>query len=267
MLKCTVKCNKLFIKKGAILKNLLILTVVLIALCSQTLFAENTLVVATGEWPPYTSDNMNNKGFVTEILTEVFKQMNIQPTLKFYPWRRCYEYVLRDKVWAAFPYSYTEERSKEVLFSDDIAFSTTQFFYYSKTNEKPSFVFNKLEDLRQYKLGGVIGYYYEEQFKNAQLNVDYVSKESIALEKLYLGRVQLLPLNVMVGWELIKKTFPNNVNNFGMLEKPLDRKSLKLIVNKANKESVELLSLFNYQLNVFKKSDAYSLIIHKYSGS
>jgi len=249
------------------LKKLFILFFVCITLCPHTLFAEETLVLATGEWPPYTSESMENKGFITEIVTQVLQQMNYQAKIKFYPWRRCYEYVLRNKAWAAFPYSFTEERAKEVLFSDDVAFSTTKFFYYSKSAQKPSFTYEKIEDLRQYKLGGVIGYYYEEQFNNAKLNVDYVSKESIALEKLFFGRIQLLPLNVMVGWELIKKTFPDQLKNFGMLDKPLDKKSLKLIVNKDNKGFIKLLNLFNRTLDQFKKSDEYQLIIQKYSGS
>ncbi|KPA18172.1 Extracellular solute-binding protein, family 3 [Candidatus Magnetomorum sp. HK-1] len=250
-----------------LMKKQLIFVFIFTLLFSQSLFAEESLILATGEWQPFTTQSMENKGFVTEIVTQVLKLMNIKAEIKFYPWRRCYEYVLQDKVWAAFPYSYTEERAKEVLFSDDLAFSTTKFFFYSKTNEKPSFVYNQLEDLRQYKVGGVIGYYYEEQFKSAKLNVDFVSKESSALEKLFLGRTQLLPLNVMVGWELIKKTFPDNAHQFGMLEKPLDKKSLKLILNKNNKNTLDLLKKFNNHLEKFKKGQHYQSILQKYIGS
>jgi len=233
---------------------------------NQLALAAEKIVVATGEWIPYTGKSMENKGFVSEIITNVLKSMNMETEIKFYPWRRCYQNVLLDKVWAAYPYSFTEERASEVAFSDDVAFSTTKFFYCAKSEQKPTFIYNKLTDLRQYKLGGVIGYYYEEQFKKAELNVDYVAKEQMALEKLFLGRTQLLPLNEMVGWGLIKNTFPDNVNMFGSLDKPLDRQSLKLIVNKKNEKSMALLKTFNDHLATFMKSKQYQLIIDKYTG-
>jgi len=237
-----------------------------IIMFANVVFASEKLVVVTGEWPPYTSKSMDNKGFASEIVTNVVRMMNMEIEIKFYPWRRCYKYVLWDKAWAAYPYSYTEERAKKVAFSDDVAFSTTKFFYCTKNGKNPNFVYNELTDLRQYKLGGVIGYYYEEQFKKEKLNVDFVAKEEMALEKLFLGRIQLLPLNEMVGWELIRKTFPYNVDTFGSLKKPLDRKSMQLIVNKNNQKSMDLLKMFNNQLKIFMKSKKYQSIIDKYTG-
>ncbi|MBF0452460.1 MAG: transporter substrate-binding domain-containing protein [Candidatus Magnetomorum sp.] len=248
------------------MKKISIFVFIVITLFSHSLLAEETLVLAAGEWPPYTSENMDNKGFMTEIVTQILKEMNLQAEIKFYPWRRCYEYVMRDKVFAAFPYSFTAERAQEVLFSDDIAFSTSKFFYYSASAEKPVYKYEKIEDIRHYKIGAVIGYYYEEQFKKEKLTVDYVAKESIALEKLFLGRTQLFPLDEMVGWELIKKTFPDQVTNFGTLEKPLDRSSLKLIINKDNKKTLRLLKMFNHRLELFKKSSQYQSILKQYSG-
>jgi len=238
----------------------------LFILISHVSFADDKMVVVTGEWSPYTSESMENKGFVSEIVANVLRLMNRDPEIRFYPWRRCYQYVLWDKAWAAYPYSYTEERAREVAFSDDIAYSTTKFFYCSRSGNKPTFVYNELSDLKQYKVGGIIGYYYEEIFKKANLNIDYVAKENMALEKLFLGRIQLLPLNEMVGWELIRKTFPKDINKFGSLEKPLDRKSMKLVVNKKNKNSLKWLKRFNDQLKIFMKGKQYHSIIDKYTG-
>jgi len=248
------------------MKKIHILIILFVLFSNNLSSAAEKLVVATGEWSPYTSESMDNKGFVSEIVTIVAKMMNREAEIRFYPWRRCYQYVVWGKVWAAYPYSFTEERAKEVAFSDDVAFSTSKFFYFSKSREKPSFVYNELNDLRQYKVGGVIGYYYEERFKEANLKIDYVAKETNALEKLFLGRIQLLPMNEMVGWELIRKTFPENVNKFGTLENPLDRQSLKLIVDKKNQKSMKLLERFNSQFKIFMKSDQYKQIMDKYTG-
>ncbi|MCK5673052.1 MAG: transporter substrate-binding domain-containing protein, partial [Spirochaetales bacterium] len=90
--------------------------------------------MATGEWTPYTSESMEHYGFFTQIVTEVFKEMGVEYKYVFYPWRRCYDSVLNSSVWAAFPYSYTEERAQDVMFSDAIAYSSTKLFYYKNDN-------------------------------------------------------------------------------------------------------------------------------------
>jgi len=238
----------------------------MLILMSHVSQAAEKLVVATGEWPPYTSNSMTNKGFASEIVTKVVELMNMEADIRFYPWRRCYQNVLLGKAWGAYPYSFTEERAKEVAFSDDVAFSTTKFFFCSKPGQNINFVYNELSDLKKYKVGGVIGYYYEEIFKKANVKIDYVAKENMALEKLFVGRIHLLPMNEMVGWELIRKTFPDNVAMFGTLEKPLDRKSMQLIVDKNNDKSMKLMKQFNTQLSVFMKRDMYKKIIDKYTG-
>ena len=118
-----------------------------------------TVKLATGEWTPYTSSNLEGYGFFTKIVTVVLKEMGVEADYVFYPWRRCYNSVLKGRVWAAFPYSYTESRAEQVLYSDAISFSVTRFFYYKKAAEAKSYIFNSLNNLRSYKLGGVKGYF------------------------------------------------------------------------------------------------------------
>ena len=87
--------------------------------------------LATGEWAPYTSAALADYGFFTEIVSEVFAKMNVDVEYVFYPWRRCYDAVVKNLVWAAFPYSFTAERAKEVIYSDTIAYSTSRFWHLS----------------------------------------------------------------------------------------------------------------------------------------
>jgi len=218
--------------------------------------------LATGEWVPFTSEGLENYGFFTEIISEVFKEMGVEAEYVFYPWRRCYDSVKKGKAWAAFPYSYTEERAKEVLYSDQIAYSTTKFFYYKNNKD---YEYETLEDLRPYKLGGVIGYFYEKLLNKAGLEVDYVPKELNAIEKLMVRRIELLPLNELVGWHLIKKHFSDEENNFGTLEKAFSRDALHLIVSKKYPDTRELLKEFNAALKRVKENDTYKSILKKYN--
>jgi polar amino acid transport system substrate-binding protein len=148
-----------------------------------------------------------------------------------------------------------------VLFSETIGESTTKFFYY---NKKQPFSYESLEDLRPYKLAGVKGYFYEQDFQDNGLDVSYTSDELSALRRLIAGRVDLMPLNELVGWALIRKHFPDKAEKFGDLEKAYDTSELKLIVSKEYAGGTELLQQFNETLQQVKQTEAYRAIFTKY---
>ncbi len=233
--------------------------VLMIFLVSAHAGADITLV--TGEWTPYTSQKLEDYGFITEMISEVFKEMGIKPKYKFYPWRRCYHLVKSGKVWGAFPYTYTEERAKEVLFSDSVGESNTVFFYYKK---KKNYTYDTLDNLKPLKLGGIVGYFYEEAFRKAGLQVDYAPDELSAINKLAAGRMELLPLNELVGWYHIREKFPGKLSDFGTVERAYSTDELKVIVSKQYPDSSNLLKQFNKHLKNVKTGDRYKAILKKY---
>ena len=212
-----------------------------------------TVAMATGEWIPFTSASLENYGKFTELVSIVIKEMGFEPKYRFYPWPRCYDSVKKGRLWAAFPYSYTQERAEEVMYSDALSCSKTVFFYYEKETDKKQIQFNRLEDLKKYKIGGVSGYFYQKPFQAAGLEVDYVNKEISGLEKLKLGRIDLMPLNELVGRHLIENHFPDDAHKFKTLPKPLSIEPLHLIVSKTYPNSKELLERFNTVLKRYSE--------------
>ncbi len=73
----------------------------------------NSLPIVTGEWIPFTSKSMKHYGKFTQRVTIVFQEMGIEPAYRFYSWQRCFDAVIKGRAWAAFPYSYTEDRVKK----------------------------------------------------------------------------------------------------------------------------------------------------------
>jgi polar amino acid transport system substrate-binding protein len=207
-----------------------------------------SLKIATSEWIPFTSASLVHYGEFTNRVTIVLKEMGVEPDYLFYPWGRCFDSVEKGRVWAAFPYSYTLERAKKVWYSDMLSCSKTVFFYYDGEGTTREYHFERLEDLKAYRIGGVTGYFYEELFRKIGLSVDYVNKEINAMEKLKLGRIDLMPVNERVGWSLIKTHFPDDTHKFKTLDNPLSISPLRLIVSKDYPESKELLDRFNKAL-------------------
>ncbi len=219
------------------------------------------LILATGEWTPYTSEKLENYGFFTEIVAEVCKEMGVVPTYKFYPWRRCFSMVEKGEVMGAFPYTYTDERAMKVYFTETVTESNTVFFQYG--NKKP-IKFKSLKDLKKIQLGGVVGYFYEEAFRQVGLKVDYAPDEKSAIAKLIAGRMDLLALNELVGWHLIKKDFPAYKDQFKTLDNNFSRNELKLIVAKDYPDSKKFLKNFNKALKKVLAGEMYKNILEKY---
>ncbi len=225
-----------------------------------------TIMLATGEYPPYASAEMAGYGMVTEIISATMKEMGSKPEYKFYPWKRCESSVKKGKVWATFPYGYTKERAKDFLFSDVLLETSTKFFYYKKHTKK-KIEWKTLSDLKPYRIGGVLGYYYEADFKKAGLSVDYAPSEILSLKKAIRGRIALVPLDEAVGWSLIKKNFPDKSADFGVIDKAHDTSGNFLMVSKDYPDSKKLLQKFNTALKTIKQNGEMEVILKKYNMS
>ncbi len=224
------------------------------------------VTMVTGEWPPFTSQDLEGKGFITEIITAVSNEIGIETEYKFYPWNRCELLVKEGKAFAAFPYSKNEKRQKIYDYSEPIIRTRDKFYFYKEYHKKDDFTYNKLEDLKPYNIAGMAGYYYIELFENAGMgdNLDYTDNELLAVKKLIAGRVDLVPLNELNAVQLINKHFPDEADNFNALDNPLTQNELHLIVSRTYPDAEKILVSFNDGLNRIKENGIYESILNKY---
>lgn len=245
--------------------NNLITLCILASICLSPLQGHSKnlqLTLATGEWQPYTSKEMTNYGIFTEIISAVFDEMGVDPQYRFYPWRRCFLNVKNGDNFGAFPYSITEERRKDVFFSESVVPSQNLLFY--RIDKFPQgIVYEHLEDLQKYHLGGVMGYFYEEIFKKENLTVSYISTEEKMLKVLYNKRIDFMPMNGQVGWHLIRKQYPEEIEKFATLPKPLSSEGLHLIISKKYPDAEKLLKQFNKALQIVKNKPIYKSILNQ----
>ncbi len=125
--------------------------------------------------------------------------------------------------------------------------------------------FSDLDDLKSFLIGGVRGYYYEAMFKKAGLAVDYSENEDDSFKKLFYGRVDIVPVNELVGWKIINKLFPDKTDIFSTAGTALDEKELHLMVSKKYPGAATLLERFNKGLETIKTTGVYKKIIEKYN--
>lgn len=221
------------------------------------------VILATGEWEPYTAEKLEGQGAFTEIVSAVFKEMGQPVKYQFYPWKRAESEALAGNVFAVFPYIVTDERKKDFDFSDPVLVSTGKFFYMPE-RQNGEITYDKFEDLQAYNVGGVLGYWYENPFKEAGLKTDYTSSDEQNIQKLYLGRVDLAAGEELVGWALIKKLYPQEMDKFATVKKPLNEDPLRLMISRNYPNSAELIQRFNAALKVIAEKGIIKQILEKY---
>jgi len=239
---------------------------IIVFICTVYSNAAQKVVLATGEWAPYTSEKMAGGGFFTEIVTAVFKEAGIEVEYKYYPWLRCESEAKAGTAFAAFPYIITPERKKIFDFTDGIYASKARFFYM-KNKITTDVKWEKYEDLKNYKIAGTLGYWYVKSFEKAGLKPDYANDDTASMKKLQAGRVDLFPTDELVGWGIIKKEFPGEVSNFGVVKKPLNVDNLMLMVSRSYPDSAAIKVKVNAALKRIKEKGIYSAILKKYGMS
>ena len=226
-------------------------------------YAMEQVSMATGEWRPFTSQKMKHYGCFTEIVSAVLKKMGKKPKYNFIPWKRCERQLQVGKVWGIFPYTLSAERKKKYIFSDNVIFSKSVFFYCQEKMKNISW--EKLEDLQPYNIGGVHGSFYQKDFEDAKLKVKYAYSEILAFNTLSIRRyTHLLPMNEFVGWDIIKNNFPHRIKNFGTLKKFYSKNPLCIMILKNDDKSLMLLKKFNSSLKKIKQDPIYQKTLNKY---
>ncbi len=229
------------------------------------LWGEETIILGTGEWSPFSTETLEGNGFCCEIITAAFKEMKIDAKFKFMPWKRNEAELEDGKVFGIFPYTTTKDRKEKFDFTDKIATMTGRLFYYIPSNKIPKgFNWRTYADLRSYKIGGGFGYWYEKPFAEAGLTVEYAATDEQNIKKLAAGRVDLVAVEEKVGWSLITKLFPDIKGNFSTLDKPTDNSDVFIMVSKKYPNYKLMKKKFNIGLAIIINNGTYEKIRHKY---
>ncbi|MDR3561288.1 MAG: transporter substrate-binding domain-containing protein [Negativicutes bacterium] len=224
------------------------------------------VLLVTGEYAPYTTEALPDKGFFTQIVTAVFQEMGLECEIRFYPWARCEEMVKSGEAWAAFPYGLSEKTLQTYQVSAKVYPSRHKYFYL-KNNGRLSDQgqdFERISDFKDFTVGGANGYWYGSKDDLKKLGIDRVEWAYDAdglVRMLYNQRIDVFIEDELVGWEAIKRSYPNETGKFATLPNDAQQREYFLIVSKTYPQSADLLNRFNAALGRVKDRGTLAAIV------
>jgi polar amino acid transport system substrate-binding protein len=225
--------------------------------------ADDVLPLATGEWPPYTSEQLPENGFLTELMAIIVGEMGMKPEFFFLPWPRATIITKQGGVFGAFPYAITVERQKDFYFSE-VIHSDTAYMFYHKTRFADKPVFKTVEELRQFNVAALRGDNISRYLKENQVNLQELTTPEQLLLMLQKDRVDMVAIEKKVGLSTIKHLFPEQLREFVMLDKPLLSTGSSLMVSKQYPNALTLLKQFNEALLKIQQNGTYERVLAKH---
>lgn len=228
--------------------------------------ASEVLILVIDEWPPYTTQEMEQKGIATEIIIEALKAADLEYKIEFRPWARALEMVQYGQAWGSFPWFYTEERAEIYAYSDPVI-TVDSVIFYRKDNPKfqngfPEY--STLQDLKAYTFGGVNGYFYEIIFENESFSYTLSQSLESAFKLLIEGKTDVINEDLNVGMHILQKYYPDSSDTILASHDYLSKDDMFLLISKSISNHEETLEKFNKGLELIKSNGLYNDIISKH---
>lgn len=226
-----------------------------------------TLRISSGEFPPWSSEQLPHGGYVNQIVQEAFGNQGIAVEFVYLPWRRAFEEARQGKFDATSYWFTNTERRETMLFSEPLVLNRTVFF--QRAEDRP-IEWNTFDDLSPYKLSATIGFTYTEEFYAAiaqdRLKPVMVPSDLQNLKLLIAKRTDLFATDEMSGYFMAAQ-LSLDPRKLRVVKKPMVEHPGYLLVSRLHPQADELLRRFNQGLANLKKSGRYTEIMNRIDNS
>ena len=237
-------------------------------LCSgaQTALAESIGLVSGNDYAPYAGNKLKDGGLTSALVKKAFAEMGDETTVTWMAWSRGYAEVKKGNFSATYPYTKTDARAAEMLFSDPIVSILERVYVnngFSKldSGSMDAFVGStmclasggdphpKLVDLLQSgKLKRVVP-------RSASICIDFVNS----------GMADFFVLEERLGKAALETSgLPKSAVVLAKMA-PLSETHLYLVAPKMDELSVELIAKFNQGLQKMRADGSYDAIVKSFS--
>lgn len=158
-------------------------------------------------WPPWTGEKYGEttQGLAVNIINDIFTKTNDKVKIELHPWKRVLSMVKYGQADGILMIKPSKETSDFLLYTDPI-FMSKEVLCFNKL-KTPDFKWSEITDLKKFKIGTNLGYYYgdfSEAAEQLKLNIEPAKNLKINLKKLSMGRLDLVVCDYTALVKLLK---------------------------------------------------------------
>ncbi|RED52007.1 substrate-binding periplasmic protein [Aestuariispira insulae] len=219
---------------------------------------DRKITVAVGDWPPYISQKQKHDGAIAHLIRDIFTDEGIEAEIQFLPWGRAYAETADGKYQATGVWMHKDEREADFHYSDPVL--TEQFVFFHRKDRE--FHWKSLEDLSGLRIGGGVKYSYgpifDQALETGLLHMERVPAVRQNISKLLLGRIDIFPEEVNVGYASLRDHFTaEEQRRITHHKTPLLNNLSYLLFPKKSADSVILMEKFNNRLRIYREIGLY----------
>lgn len=220
--------------------------------------AAETLTVAADPWPPFVNEDHEEGGVALAIIREALSRSGYDVELRIMPWARAEDGV-RSGDYDILPGTwYTEERAKELRYSEP--YVTNEVKFIKRADD--GFEYSGMDSLTGKTVGIIRDYGYGEKFYSAgNFNREAAGDLMTNIRKLVNGRVDLAIEDELVARFLINQEDPSLIKQIEFVDPPYSANDLHLTSGRANPKSEAIVKAFNEGLAAMQEDGTFDAIM------
>lgn len=243
------------------------ITFLLSVLSFQTYASHNKNITLISEsYPPQFSYDLLNNGWLYEVVSSVFKEMQVNTDLELINWKRALFTAQHKKNYVLFAAYYNNDREKEFYYSSPIGIIDVGFFKLKTANIEYS---GDLSSLEEFVISKGRGHIVTPEFDNHKKLTKFEAVDLLKSLKLLLSkRVDLAVGTKSTGFFWLKQA-PSllklgGIENVEFIYPPLKQNRLYLAFSKRYGDNAKLVKAFNQSFQLFIQSEKLPVILGKH---
>ena len=198
--------------------------------------------LVTVDYSPFYGPSLPNDGPITEIVSESFKKVGYQVSVKYVPWARAMADAKAGKADGLHGGWYSKEREQWFVYSDKMPGNEIVLFKRKGTEPQS---FTSYADLQSYRIGIVRGYRNPSEFDAANLRVEEADSDKSNLTKLAKSRVDLILVDRAIASYMLANELTEYADELEAVDPPLEILPLYLLISKKTDDYQTKVNDFN----------------------
>ena len=175
------------------LPNLVTTAIVLGSVIAQSVLADNIQVIS--ERTPFTSkeESTVGGGEATAFVRQLLDAAKLDYELSYQPWKRAYNFALREKNILIYPLARSEQREDLFIWVGELI---PVNYYLVKLRSRKDIIVNELQDAKKYRIG-IVNFHVTHEYlsQNNFHDLQPVNSNFQNLRKAQLNRLDLFPIS------------------------------------------------------------------------